>query len=1031
MRLKSKTGNFNPFPGLRPFAPEESDLFFGREKESSEVLNKLLASRFITVIGASGTGKSSLIYCGVLPKIRDIGQKESSSWRVITFRPGNDPFGNLGEAMSEQISVSGLQKVNAENIVLDMHLNANGIAYVLKKHLINGNEKILLLIDQFEELFRYSAQSTGGTKGRQGAEFVEKIVSAVTGPDPGIFTIIAMRSDYIGECSHYQGLTELINNSNYLLPHMDREKYRQAIEGPVKYAGASIESKLTETILDDIGERTDQLPVLQHAMMRTWTYWQELEEPDRPISFTDYDAVGTMSDAMSRHANEAYDELDAKGKEICEKMFKTITEKDTDNKGIRRPSSVNTIKSIVQCSSRELFEVIEKFRIPSRSFLTPGQNISLNDESIIDLSHESLMRLWDRLKEWVDDEASSVQMFLRLSETSAMYQQGKTGLWRQPDLQLAINWRDRHKPTLAWAQRYDPAFERAMVYLRTSEKEYLDEEESKIRIQKMKMRRTRILASLFGSAAIIAIGFMLFAFVRKIAADRQTFIAEENSRQEAIQRKLADSTAKLAFEQKIIADSNAHFASLKAIEADRQREFARIEKQRAELDAEKAREQERIALIRSDSAEHAIARADTNVAMATKQRNNAMRLRMLSIGRSMSIKSLQMQGQKDLQTLLAYQAYLFNKRNSGAENDADIYNGLYNVALQHGNVNCKSFKGHNGQIKSIAFIPGRKEFFTSGEDGQVLKWSLDGPATTYQVIYSGSDIIEVLAVSPDASWLACGGRNSLIRMIPLKGNNMQYELSGHTGAVRSLIFSFDGKCLYSASLDGKVLKWDMATRTSTDVTTGEMKITSIDISSNGNYLAGINTDENVIVWNPETRSDNFRIETSAKNIKTIRFKPDENILALGDINGNIELWDVSTRRKISEVRAHSGQVNDIRFNPVLKQMATASADKTSKIFNISNITDLTEPPVTLSDNEGFVVVMQFSPDGQLIISGAYEGPRNLVSRPAHVDNLVKDICTLITRNMTQEEWNLYVARDIPIEKTCSEKDYNIKVNVIR
>ncbi|MDQ1332891.1 MAG: hypothetical protein QG576_926 [Bacteroidota bacterium] len=1034
MASKKEIRNFNPFPGLRPFAPEESDLFFGREKESREILDKLLKNRFISVIGASGSGKSSLIYCGVLPKIRDLAHDESSLWRIITFRPGNDPLGNLGKSITDYIAESGLEKVGMDNLLLEIHLNSDGITSALKKHLIKDNEKVLLVLDQFEELFRYSALSQEGKNGRQAAEFVEKIVKAVSQPDSGVYSIITMRSDFIGECAHYQGFTQLINNSNYLVPHMDRENYRQAIEGPVKYAGASIETKLVETILDDIGERTDQLPVLQHALMRTWTYWQELDEPDRAISFTDYDAVGTMSDAMSRHANEAFEELDQRGKEICEKMFKSITEKGTDNKGVRHPSSFSTIKSVVQCTSDELFNVIEKFRIPSRSFITPRQDVALNEDSIIDLSHESLMRLWDRLKEWVDDEAAAVQMYMRLSEASAMFQHGKTTLWRPPDLQLAINWRDHHKPTLTWAQRYDPAFERAMVYLRTSERAFLDEEESKIRLQKRQIRRAKIVTIILGTAAIISIGFMLFAFVQKIAADRQTVLAEKNAVEAKRQEQIAIVQSDSAQRASIRADLNASIAKQNEAEALRQRENAFRQQTLAEMSAYEAKRQERIALIQSDSAKRASIRADQNAAIATEQKINALRLRMLAIGKSMSVKSLQVQGQKDLQTLLAYQAYLFNRNNKGAENDADIYNGLYNVARQYGNENYKVFKGHSGQIKSIAFVPGRKEFYTSGDDGQVLKWSTEGQNQTYQVIYSGTDIIEVLAVSPDASWLACGGANSSIRMIPLKGNTIQYELMGHKGNIKSLIFSFDGKSLYSASLDGKVLQWDLATRTSKDLTTGSMKITSIDISSNGKYVAGINKTGdigNVILWEPGNNTDVFRIETTGKNIKVIRFKPEENILAVGDINGNVELWDVSTRRKISEVKAHSAQVNDIQFNPLLKQMATASNDKTLKIFNINDITDLTEPPITLSDNEGFVLVMQFSPDGQLIVSGTYEGTRNLVSRPAHVDNLVNNICTLVTRNMTQEEWNTYVGRDIPLEKTCSDQNYNIKVNLVR
>ncbi len=1029
MGLKQDTRTINPFPGLRPFAPDESELFFGREKESEEVLKKLLKNRFVTVIGASGSGKSSLIYCGVLPKIRNLGKDDSSEWKIIMFRPGSDPLGNLGNSIKEELKGTDLEKTDVEKILLDIHLNSDGIKSTLNKYLITGKEKILLVVDQFEELFRYSTAGAGGDKEGQTAEFVEKLVSAISHPEGSIHTIITMRSDFIGECAHYQGLTQLINNSNYLVPHMDAGNYRQAIEGPIKYAGASIEKKLVETLLNDIGDRTDQLPVLQHALMRTWTYWQELDEPGRPISYTDYDSVGTMTDAMSRHANEAFEELTPRGREICEKMFKTITEKGADNKGIRRPSSVTTIKSIIQCTSEELFEVVERFRIPARSFITPRQKIPLTDDSIIDLSHESLMRLWDRLKGWVDEEAASVQMYLRLSEASAMFQQGKTSLWRPPDLQLAINWRDQQKPTLEWAQRYDPAFERAMVYLRTSEKEYLDEEESKIRLQKKQMRRAKIVAIILGTAAIISLGFMLFAFVQKIAADRATLLAEERRRQEEIQRHRADSTADVADEQRQLAVENEERALENEAEAIQQRNIANDARAEAVENAQEAETQRTRAEAEADSARRARDRADENARIATMEREEALRLRMLSIGKSMSIKSLQVQGQQDLQTLLAYQAYLFNKNNKGLENDADIYTGLYNVAKQYGNINYKVFRGHNGGIKSIAYVPGKNEFYTSGYDGQVLKWNTDGTDQTYQVIYTDAAIVEVLAISPDASWLACGSGSSSIRMIPLSGNNTEYELEGHTGKIKSLVFSYDGDYLYSASLDGKVLKWDLAARTSQDVTTGEMKIISIDISSNGNYLAGINSQGNVIVWDPENNTENFRIETTARNIKVIRFKPDENILAIGDVNGNLELWDVATRRKISDVKAHDAQINDIRFNPTLNQMATASNDKSIKIFN--NIDDLTESPITLSDNEGFVLVIQFSSNGELIVSGTYEDTQNLVGRPSHVQYMVEDICDRVTRNMTQDEWNTYVARDIPLEQTCPQKDYNIKVNVVR
>jgi WD40 repeat protein len=1023
-----KTKKINPFPGLRPFLPEESDLFFGRDRESEEVLRKLLNNRFITVIGASGNGKSSLISCGVLPGIKKSLVNNSGSWKILQLRPGNDPIGNLTDIFAE--TISGREKNEALRTSVSSVLNSNtdGITAVVKEMVIKGDEKVLIIIDQFEELFRYNSTNTGIIPGDKAASFVTLLENAVGQTTVEIFLIISMRSDFIGECTHFKGLTQLINSSNYFVPHMNRENYRAAIEGPVKYAGASVDPILVETILNDIGDQPGQLSVFQHALMRTWLHWQALDEPDRPISLADYDSVGTVYDAMSRHANEAYEELSKRGREICEKTFRAITEKGTNNKGVRHPARLKSIKSIVQCTSEELFDVIEKFRIASRSFLTPAENIPLTEDSVIDLSQDSLMHMWNRLKAWIDDEAAAVQMYFRLSEVSAMYQQGKTTLLRPPDLQLAITWREKFKPTLTWAERFNPAFERAMVYLRTSEKEFLAEEENKIHLRKKIMKRTKSIALVFGGAAIIAVGFMLFAFVQKISADRTSFIADIRRQWAEREIQTADSLTNAAFYQKSLADSSAIEARLRAIEAEKQRVKADSQKQIAVFNAFLAQKNEEIAKQQTDSLTVTKDLALKNEKIARQQRDEALRMRMIAIGKSMSIRSMQVQGQKDLQTLLAYQAYLFNKKNDGPANDADIYSGLYNVAKHYGNVNYKTFTGHNGEIKSIAFAPGKREFYTSGFDGKVLRWNLDDKKQNIQVISSGTEIVEVLSVSPDAGWLACGGSNSVIKMIPIKGNSIGYELKGHSGKIKSLLFSFDGNYLYSASLDGKVLKWDLSARTSKNVNTDLLQINSIDISSNGNYLAGVSNDGKVLVWDPEKTTNTFRIETTGKVIKTVRFKPNENTLAIGYTDGYVELWDISSKEKISEIKAHTAEVNDIRFNNKYFQMATASNDGTLKLWDTR---DLTTPPVNLTDNEGFVMVMEFSSDGQLIVSGTYEGPTNLVGRPTYVDLMAQDICTLVSRNLSPQEWSAYVAKDIGYEKTCTDRDYNIKVNIIK
>ncbi|MCJ7449825.1 MAG: hypothetical protein MUO72_19280 [Bacteroidales bacterium] len=1007
MALKTTTEKFNPFPGLRPFLPEESDLFFGRKTESEEVLKKLLTNRFVAVTGASGSGKSSLVYSGVIPKLLKQSEQDNSTWKLISFRPGKDPMESLANAFAKFILGSQNIGDTSSSVISHMKDNPDWIVAAVKNLILKDGEKVLIIVDQFEELFTYNQAESGISSGKYYSEFVSMLENSVRQTSVDIYIIITMRSDFVGNCAFFRGFTQLINNSNFLLPRMTWGNYKTVIESPVRYTGAELDQKLVITILNDLGDRADQLPVLQHTMMRTFSHWLELGETGRPVDLSDYYAIGTISGAMSNHANEAFDELSPEGKDICKRMFKAITGKGSDNKGIRHPSNFGTIKSVIDCSDKELSEVIDKFRSPSRSFITPGYQVPLNDESVIDLAHESLIRLWGRLKEWVDDEASSVRMYKRLSEASAMYQQGRATLLKHPDLQLAIDWRENQKPTLKWAERYDPAFERAMIYLRTSEKAYLEEEENKTKLQKRKVRSSRLIALILSGTAVLSLGFMMFAFVQKISSERQRTEALRQKEEAAAQAFAAEQNSRLANIKLVLADSSVTAAKQNESEAQYQREISDNKRSIAEQNAAEAREQQLLAL---------------------EQKNGALSRRMVAVGKSMSLKSLQLSDQKDLQTLLAYQGYIFNRNNGGSPNDADIYSGLYNIAKQYGSENYKPFTGHDGEIKSIAFIPGKREFFTSGIDGKVLKWNLDKRNQNLQVVYSGNEIINVLAVSPDEGWLACGGQNSGINMMPLKGDEMGYELKGHTGEIRSLIFSFDGRFLYSASLDGKVLKWDLTTKASIDISTNMMKITSIDLSPDNKYIAGVSDEGKVLLWNPETSSDNFRIESAGKTIKTIKFKPDENMLGVGYTDGCFEIWDISARKRISETKAHAAEVKDIRFNSKLSQIATAATDGTLKLWNTEDLTSL---PISFNDNDGFVMAIEFSPDGQVIVSGTSGRTTNLTGRSTLADQLAADMCSAVTRNFTMQEWVAYVGKDIEYEKTCTNKEYNIQVKEVK
>src|SRR5690606_18822044 len=171
---------------------------------------------------------------------------------------------------------------------------------------------------------------------------------------------------------------------------------------------------LVKRLLNDMGNNQDQLPILQHALMRTWDYWVSNHEIAEPMDLRHYHAIGKITQALSLHANELYDELSGRGKQIAEVLFKNVTEKNQDNRGLRRPCRLGLIAELSEASEEEVIQVIDHFRQPGRSFLMPAANIPLTVDSMIELSHESLMRIWNRLSGWVEDEFESATMYKRL-----------------------------------------------------------------------------------------------------------------------------------------------------------------------------------------------------------------------------------------------------------------------------------------------------------------------------------------------------------------------------------------------------------------------------------------------------------------------------------------------------------------------------------------------------------------------------------------------------------------------------------------
>ncbi len=323
-----------------------------------------------------------------------------------------------------------------------------------------------------------------------------------------------MRSDFIGECMDFPGLAEAVNSGLYLVSRMSRDALKSAITGPVAVGGATIAPRLVHRVLNDLSGDQDRLPIVQHALMRTWDHWarRRTDTATDPIDLEDYEAIGTLQDALSMHAEEAFQETVAnRAGRIAERVFKALTDTISDARGVRRPTSIRELAAIAEAQDADVIAVVEVFRRDGRTFLMPPPDVTLDSDSIVDLSHESLMRCWKRLIGWASEERAAAEFYVRLSRAAAWYEEGTAGLWRNPELELARQWTRENQPTAAWAQRYDQSFEQTMAFLARSFAERDREEAERDRERRLKLRRVQLAAGVLALFLVVAVSLVYVA----------------------------------------------------------------------------------------------------------------------------------------------------------------------------------------------------------------------------------------------------------------------------------------------------------------------------------------------------------------------------------------------------------------------------------------------------------------------------------------------------------------------------------------
>ena len=952
----------NPFPGLRPFREDEEYLFFGRENQVDAMVNKLANTRFLAVVGTSGSGKSSLVNCGLRPALHGgLMARAGTAWRMAQFRPGSDPMRAMARALAKDgvlfrdYQADGLSL--AEIVDTTLRMSKLGLIDIYEQANLGEDINLLVVVDQFEELFRYRQLGAGQQENVYGvseaaAAFVNLLLEAKAQTTYPIYVVLTMRSDFLGDCTQFPGLAEAINTGQYLVPRMTRDERRAAIGGPVGVGGAEISPVLLTRLVNDVGDNPDQLSILQHALNRTWARWQNEGGGKGPLDLTHYEAIGTMAHALDQHAERAYAELGTTlQQQICEQLFKALTDKATDSRGIRRPTTLGNLCALADATAAEVTAVIDVFRKPSRSFLMPPAGEALETETVIDISHESLMRVWQRLNTWADEEAQSAQMYRRLADAAGRHAVGKASLWREPDLQLALDWRDQSQPNETWASRYHPGFAAAMGFLtqsseaREAERERLEQqrrreveaeqEKAKAQSQARNARRMRLAAMVCIAFAAVAIYMWLDArtAAREAIVDRNRAMnAEAEAR---VLRAAAEKEAKEETGLRKTAEDAKTEATAAATEAEKQALLA----------------------LGGRVAAQSILFADPSINVP------------LDTAALLAIASYQLQPTFEARRgLLAPMSRL-----------AQVSKILASPTAPNG----------------VAFSPDGKTIISAGDDGSLLLWDVETGRRRGQPVRAHADRAWTVAVSPDGSAIVSGAKDgTLVFWDARTGRPTKGPIQAHDKWINKVAFSRDGKTIVSASDDRTLIFWDTSTQSSRGRVSAqdEGDANTFAFTADGKAVVSGHSEGAIIIWDAEEHRKLDVVQQKRGNaVFSIAVSPDGRQIVSGHQNGAVVFWTQAGDGKFREAKAtreHRDWVYSLAFSPDGSKLVSASKDNTIVVWDASQRAPVGDrgnsSNAVLRAHKNEVRSVAFSPDGRSFVSASLDNSLILWSIDASI-----------------------------------------------
>lgn len=923
----------SPYKGLQHFEEKDAERFFGREKLVGELLSHLQTERFLAVIGASGSGKSSLVRAGLIPALRrgkpladdTLPPAGSHYWPIHVITPTADPL----EALAASLTRDSQSVIPTDLLVNDflqspraLHLHVrkrlsqqtrrqsepNGPAF---GHLSNSSPRLLLVIDQFEELFTLCKDS------KKQESFVENLLTAVTNDGPTV-VVITLRADFYAQCAQFDQLRRALERQQKYIGSMKGQELRQAIEGPAEQEGWQLESGLVEQMLRDVGSEPGALPLLSHALLETWK-----RRRGRRLTFAGYAASGGVHGAIARTADYTLTQrLTEAQQPIAREIFLQLTELGEGTQDTRRRVAISDLIELDQEQDALKVQEVLQILADARLITTDVKSTELTHEARAEVAHEALIREWPTLRQWLDEDREGLRIHRQLNQDAQQWQalnRDSGALYRGARLTQALEWAETYVYQLNTLERR---------YLGTSKELAKREEEQ---------REARLQRELEQEQAL-----------RKEAQARQQVEQERAILSEKREKERARASywlLRLVIGLAVMfvaAAGIAWYANEQRLEAEEQTHIANEAK-------EKAEEQTRVNTVQRLAAQ------------SKSKFDDSPQLSVL-----LALEALDVSEQEKKPPVPVAEDTL-----------REVLANMQGIGLA----------AHEDEISVVAIspdTPNNRWLVTGSHDNRVVLWDLQDLSKPAHILEDHEDQIQALAISPDSRWLVTGSYDKTARVWDLHSPLTESRtLQGHTGAIRSVAIT--DEWIVTGSLDNTARLWDLNDLSApyAILSEHEKEINSIAISSNQRWL--ITTDQAGVVlkWdleklkqNPKTKSTLLRKYEGA--IEQVVISPDSRWLVV-TIDNVAYLSDFQDNNKPEvALERHQDLIQAVAFSPQKEDpegtsdwLVTGSNDQTARLWNLKSH-DPSQNSILFDAHQDVVRAVAFSPDGDWLATASHD-----------------------------------------------------------